>query len=138
MQISLKDEVAVVTGGSRGIGAATVQVFVEAGAKVVFNYHRAFRAAKEVIGNCKGLEGQAMAERADVSRMVDARRLVDVALHRFGKLDILVANAGIWNDNPLPIERMTEKQWDEMLAINLKCHRGSPQCKRRERFVAVS
>ena len=120
MQISLKDEVAVVTGGSRGIGAATVKVFVEAGAKVVFSYRRANRAAKEVIETCRGLEGQAMAERADVSRMADAKRLVDAAVHRFGKLDILVANAGIWNYDPLPIEKMTEKQWDEMMAINLK------------------
>src|SRR5208337_3060088 len=120
MHITLKDEVAVVTGGSRGIGAATVKVFVEAGAKVLFNYHQANRAAKQVIKSCKGLEGEATAERAVVSRMADARRLVDAAVHRFGKLDILVANAGIWNYNPLPIEKMTEKQWDEMMAINLK------------------
>ena len=113
MHITLKDEVAVVTGGSRGIGAATVKVFVAAGAKVIFNYHRANRAAKEVIEACKGLEGQAIAERADVSSMADARRLVEAAVNRFGKLDILVANAGIWNYNPLPIQKVAEKQWDE-------------------------
>ncbi len=59
------------------------------------HYHRANRAAKEVIESCKGLEGQAIAERADVSSMADARRLVEVAVNRFGKLDIFVANAGI-------------------------------------------
>jgi len=64
MHISLKDEVAVVTGGSRGIGAATVRLFVAAGAKVVFNYHRAYPSAKKVIQSCKDLEGQAIAERA--------------------------------------------------------------------------
>jgi len=100
MHITLKDEVAVVTGGSRGIGAATVKVFVAAGAKVVFNYHRANRAAKEVIESCKGLEGQAIAERADVSSMADARRLVEAAVDRFGKLDILVANAGTRKQYP--------------------------------------
>ena len=100
MHITLKDEVAVVTGGSRGIGAATVKVFVAAGAKVVFNYRRANRAAKEVIQSCKGLEGQAIAERADVSSMADARRLVEAAVSRFGKLDILVANAGIRKQYP--------------------------------------
>jgi 3-oxoacyl-[acyl-carrier protein] reductase len=120
MQISLKGDVAVVTGGSRGIGAATVRVFVDTGAKVVFNYRRASRAAKDVIESCKGMEGRAFAQQADVSSMAGARRLVDAAVRRFGKLDILVANAGIWNTNPLPIEKMTEKQWDEMIAINLK------------------
>jgi 3-oxoacyl-[acyl-carrier protein] reductase len=120
MQISLKDEVAVVTGGSRGIGAATVRTFVAAGARVVFSYHRSYSSAKNVIKSCQGLEGQAIAERADVSRLGDARRLIEVAARHFGKLDILVANAGIWNSSPLPIEQMNEKEWDEMMAINLK------------------
>ncbi len=66
MDITLKDEVAVVSGGSRGIGAATVKVFVATGAKVIFNYRRANRAAGQVIENCKGLEGEAVAVRADV------------------------------------------------------------------------
>ena len=145
MHITLKDEVAVVTGGSRGIGAATVKVLVAAGAKVVFNYHRGNRAAKEVIESCKGLDGQAFAERADVSSMADARRLVDAAVCRFGKLDILVANAGIWNYNPLPIEEVTEKQWDEMMAVNLKgvyslVHHVVPQMirQKRGRIIVVS
>jgi 3-oxoacyl-[acyl-carrier protein] reductase len=145
MHITLKDEVAVITGGSRGIGAATVKVFVAAGAKVIFNYHRANRAAKEVIETCKGLEGQAIAERADVSNMADARRLVEAAVNRFGKLDILVANAGIWNYNPLPIQKVTEKQWDEMMAINLKgvyslVHHAVPQMirQKRGRIIVVS
>ena len=145
MQISLRDEVALVTGGSRGIGAATVKVFVEAGAKVLFNYHQANRAAKQVIKSCKGLEGEATAERAVVSRMADARRLIDAAVHRFGKLDILVANAGIWNYNPLPIEKMTEKQWDEMMDINLKgvyslIHHAAPYMirQKRGRIIVVS
>jgi 3-oxoacyl-[acyl-carrier protein] reductase len=120
MHVALNDQVAVVTGGSRGIGAATVKVFVEAGARVVFNYHRANRAARQVIERCKGLAGQAVAVRADVSSMADAKRLVEAAVHRFGKVDILVANAGIWNYQPLPIEKVTEKQWDEMMAVNLK------------------
>jgi 3-oxoacyl-[acyl-carrier protein] reductase len=145
MHIALKDEVAVVTGGSRGIGAATVKVFVAAGAKVVFNFHRANRAAKQLIESCKGLEGQAIAERADVSRIADARRLVESAVNRFGKLDILVVNAGIWNYKPLPIQKMGEKQWDEMMAINLKgayslVHQAVPQMirQKRGRIIMVS
>jgi 3-oxoacyl-[acyl-carrier protein] reductase len=145
MRITLKDEVAMVTGGSRGIGAATVKVFVAAGAKVIFNYQRANRAAQQVIESCEGLEGQAFAVRADVSSMADARRLVEGAVNRFGKLDILVANAGIWNYNPLPIEQMREKQWDEMMAVNLKgvyalVHYVVPQMIRRKRgrIIVVS
>jgi len=145
MDITLKDEVALVTGGSRGIGAATVKVFVAAGAKVVFNYHRANRAAQEVIETCKGLEGQAVAERADVSSMADARRLVEATVNRFGKLDILVANAGIWNYKPLPIQKMSEKQWDEMMTVNLKgayslVHYVVPQMirQKRGRIIVVS
>jgi 3-oxoacyl-[acyl-carrier protein] reductase len=120
MQISLKDEVALVSGGSRGIGAATVKLFVAAGAKVVFNYRRDNRAAQQVIESCRGLEGEAVAVRADVSIMGDAGRLVEEAVCRFGKLDTLVANAGIWNYKPLPIQKVKEKQWDEMMAVNLK------------------
>jgi 3-oxoacyl-[acyl-carrier protein] reductase len=120
MHISLKDEVVLVTGGSRGIGAATVRAFVAAGAKVVFNYRQDNRAAKRVIESCRDLEGEATAVRADVASMAGARRLVAAALSRFERVDTLVANAGIWNYEPAPIEKMTEQQWDEMIAVNLK------------------
>jgi 3-oxoacyl-[acyl-carrier protein] reductase len=145
MNISLQNEVALVTGGSRGIGAATVKAFVEAGAKVVFSYRRASRAAREVIERCKGFEGQAVSLRADVAKTADARRLVDAAVSRFGRLDILVANAGIWNYKPMPIERMTEKDWDEMITVNLKgvyslVHYAVPRMIRQKggRIVVVS
>ncbi len=145
MHITLKDEVAVVSGGSRGIGAATVRTFAEAGARVVFSYRRANRAAAQVIESCKGLEGEAVATRADVSRVTEARSLIEGTVRRFGKLDILVANAGIWNYKPLPIERMTEKQWDEMMAVNLKgvyslVHYAVPRMMRQKsgRIIVVS
>jgi 3-oxoacyl-[acyl-carrier protein] reductase len=119
MNISLANQVAVVTGGSRGIGAATVKLFAEAGAKVVFSYLRAARQAREVVESCGGSD-HAIAVRANVAKMADAKRLIATALQRFNKLDILVANAGIWNYRPLPIEKMPEREWDEMMAINLK------------------
>jgi 3-oxoacyl-[acyl-carrier protein] reductase len=119
MNISLTDQVAVITGGSRGIGAATVRLFAEAGARVVFSYRRAAREAQDMVKACGGT-GNVVTVRADVAKMVDAKRLIATAIRRFGKLDILVANAGIWNYSPLPIEEMTEKEWDEMIAINLK------------------
>jgi 3-oxoacyl-[acyl-carrier protein] reductase len=119
MNISLDNQVALVTGGSRGIGAATVKLFVEAGARVVFSYRRAAREAQDLAKACGG-SARAVAVRADVAKMADARRLVATAIRHYGRLDILVANAGIWNYAPLPIEKMTEKEWDEMVAVNLK------------------
>ena len=145
MQINLEKQVAVVTGGSRGIGAATVKLFAAAGAKVVFNYRQAAKAAREVVCSCGRHAPNVVALRADVSRMADAKRLVGEAVRRFGRLDVLVANAGIWNAEPAPIERMTERQWDEMMAINLKgvyavIHYVVPTMLRRKsgRIIVVS
>ncbi len=120
MQINLENQVAVITGGSRGIGRATVKLFAEAGARVVFSYRKAARAAQEVVRSCGSADGSVLARRADASKMADAKKLIDAALRRFGRLDILVANAGIWNAAPAPIEKMTERQWEEMMAVNLK------------------
>jgi len=133
MQITLDNQVAVVTGGSRGIGAATVKLFAQAGAKVVFSYRKATRAAREVVGSC-GM-GNAAALRADMSSMKDAKKLIEAAVLQFGRLDILVANAGIWNADDLSIDRMSEKEWDKMMAVNLKgvysvIHYAVPHMKR--------
>ena len=119
MNIILDNQVALVTGGSRGIGEATVKLFAEAGARVVFSYLRAEREAQDMVRAC-GARGRVVAVRANVAKMVDAKSLVATAIRHFGRLDILVANAGIWNYAPLPIEKMTEREWDEMLAVNLK------------------
>jgi 3-oxoacyl-[acyl-carrier protein] reductase len=120
MKISLENQVAVVTGGSRGIGAATVKLFAGAGCNVVFSYLRASKAAQKVADACGNSPGAFVAVRADVSRMADARKLIDRAIHRFGRLDILVANAGIWNAGPERIDEITEPEWDKMVAVNLK------------------
>lgn len=120
METNLKEQVAVITGGSRGIGAATVKLFANAGARVVFNFRRAAKQAQEVVRGCAAEEGRVIAQCADVSKTADARKLIEAAVRRFGRVDILVASAGIWNYEPAPIQKMTEKQWDEMIAINLK------------------
>jgi 3-oxoacyl-[acyl-carrier protein] reductase len=144
MNISLLNQVALITGGSRGIGAATVKLFAQAGAKVVFSYRRATCEAREVVKACDGSE-QVLAVRANVAQMADARRLVRTVVQRFGRLDVLVANAGIWNYKPLPLEKMTEKDWDEMVAVNLKgvytvIHHALPQMIRQQRgrIIVVS
>jgi len=118
--ISLDGKVAVVTGGSRGIGAAAVKMFARAGARVVFSYHRRRDAALAVAAEVRELGGEAAAVRADLRRLADARRLIETAVRRLGRVDILVANAGIWNQEDIPIEKMSERDWDDMMATNLK------------------
>jgi len=120
MKISLENQVAVVTGGSRGIGAATVKLFAQAGCNVVFSYLRARKAAQELEKLCSKTPGSATPVRADVSKPADAKKLVDSAIRRFGRLDILVANAGIWNAEPQRIDAITERDWDQMVDVNLK------------------
>jgi 3-oxoacyl-[acyl-carrier protein] reductase len=135
MTFTLEGQVAVVTGGSRGIGAATVKLLAKAGTKVVFSYRKAAQAAREVVRNCETRAGSIRPVRADVSKMEDSRKLIEFAILEYGRLDILVANAGIWNADDLPIDKMTEKEWDETMAINLKgvysvIHYAVPHMKR--------
>jgi 3-oxoacyl-[acyl-carrier protein] reductase len=145
LEIRLDNQVAIVTGGSRGIGAATVRLFAESGSSVVFAYRSNAAAAKDVVRGCPGGEKRVVAVRADVSRMRDASKLIETAASRFGRIDTLVANAGIWPAEPLPIERMSEREWDEMIAINLKgvytvTHHVVPHMMERKsgRIIVVS
>jgi 3-oxoacyl-[acyl-carrier protein] reductase len=120
LDIRLDNQVAVITGGSRGIGAATAKIFADCGSNVVLAYRSNSEAAAAVMRSCPGGDERVIARRADVSKMRDARKLIESAMKRFGRIDVLVANAGIWPADPLPIERMSEREWDEMIAINLK------------------
>ncbi|MGA8182340.1 MAG: SDR family oxidoreductase [Terriglobia bacterium] len=145
MKISFENQVAVVTGGSRGIGAATVRLFAEAGCNVVFSYFQAARAAQQVVATCRNLPGAVVAVRADVAKMADTRKLIDKAIQDFGRLDILVANAGIWNAGPERIDEITESEWDKMVAVNLKgvytvIRSAAPHMisQNRGRIIAVS
>jgi len=118
--ISLAGKAALITGGSRGIGAATVKLFAQAGADVVFSYRVSHDAAAQLEQEARKQGTRVEAVKADLNRMADAERLVQQCIERLGRLDILVANAGIWNLEDLPIEAMSEQQWDEMLRVNLK------------------
>jgi 3-oxoacyl-[acyl-carrier protein] reductase len=118
--ISLAGKAALITGGSRGIGAAAVKLFAQAGADVIFNYVKAKDAAFQVQQEASKHGTRVEAFKADVSRHADNKKLVDQCIARLGRLDILVANAGVWNLEDLPIEKMSEKQWDDMIRINLK------------------
>lgn len=115
--LSLEDRVAVVTGGSRGIGAAIVRLFAKAGAKVVFNFQRAQAEAEALVREC-GAE-RSMAVQADLSYADSAVPLLNAALEHFGKVDIIVGNHGVWPPNDAPIDQMEDRQWRSTLAINL-------------------
>jgi 3-oxoacyl-[acyl-carrier protein] reductase len=120
MMISLAGKAALITGGSRGIGAAAVKLFAQAGADVIFNYNKAKDAALQLQTEAGKHGTRVEAFKADVGRHIDNKRLVDQCIARLGRLDILVINAGVWNVEDLPVEKMTEKQWDDMIRVNLK------------------
>jgi 3-oxoacyl-[acyl-carrier protein] reductase len=117
MNLSLSSKVALVTGGSRGIGAATVQLFTAAGARVVFNYQSAKEQADALVRKC-GLEN-CRAVQCDLSSAQAAGELVSAATAEFGRLDILVANHGIWPAEDVPVDQMSEEQWYRTIAVNL-------------------
>jgi len=117
VSLSVQDKVAVITGGSRGIGAACVRMFVQAGAKVVFNYQRAKDAADKLVAEC-GPE-HCHAVQADLNGTGDEKKLTDETIRRYGRVDILVANHGIWPPNDAPIDEMLEEQWHKTIAVNL-------------------
>ena len=114
----LEGKVAVVTGGSRGIGRAIVEDLAANGAKVVVNYHSNADAAQEVVAGIVANGGTAVAIQADVSNFNAAQELIKSAISTYGQLDILVNNAGTTRDTLLMM--MKEEQWDVVLATNLK------------------
>ena len=114
----LKNRVALVTGGSRGIGAAIAVALARAGADVAVNYRERAEAAQEVCATITELGRKAVAVRADVSVAADVRRMVAEVESQLGSVEILVNNAGI--ARPQKLEEITEADWDEILTVNLK------------------
>ncbi len=115
---TLQDRVAVVTGGSRGIGRAIALELARRGARVVVNYQRNAAAAAEVVGAIESAGGYAVALPADVGDAAQAAGLIQETLARWGRVDILVNNAGTTRDQLLLM--MSEEEWDEVLRTNLK------------------
>jgi 3-oxoacyl-[acyl-carrier protein] reductase len=118
ISLSLQERVAVVTGGSRGIGAAIVRMFVTAGARVVFSYQHAENEAQRLEQECGGAS-RCVGLKADLVTSESARPLITEAVSRFGKVDILVGNHGVWPPHDAPIDAMTAEQWRSTLAINV-------------------
>lgn len=118
VSLVLDGKVALITGGSRGIGAETVRLFVEAGARVVFSYRQAREQAHALMKACGG-PGRCVAVEQELSTPAEGRALVGAAVKAFGRLDALVVNHGIWPAEDVPIELMSEEQWRQTLGVNL-------------------
>ncbi|HEX4004830.1 MAG TPA: SDR family oxidoreductase [Acidobacteriaceae bacterium] len=118
VSLSLENKVALITGGSRGIGAAAVRLFRQAGATVAFNYRSAQAAAEALAADCGG-PAHCAAFAQDLASPEDGRTLVRRTVETFGRLDILVVNHGVWPPEDAPIATLPESQWRSTLAINL-------------------
>lgn len=114
----LQDKVALVTGGSRGIGEAIVRKFAEQGANVAFTYVSSSERAEGIVKELEAMGVKAAAYKSDAGSFEQSEALVKEVLETFGTIDILVNNAGISRDNLML--RVTEEQWDEVMGANLK------------------
>ncbi len=114
----LSGQTALITGASRGIGRAIALTLAAAGANVAINYNQSSAAAQQLVEEISNQGGTAQAWQADVSDYNQAAKLVEAVTENWGRLDILINNAGITRDGLLM--RMSEEDWDQVLAVNLK------------------
>ncbi len=139
MSTSLEGRVAVVTGGSRGIGRAISLELAARGAQVVVNYHSSAKGAEEVVAEIEKNGGKAVAVQADVADMKQSAELIKAAVDNFGGIDILVNNAGITRDNLIMM--MSEEEFDQVQATNLKgtfnCAKAAVRLMMRKRYGRV-
>src|SRR5215208_3208814 len=137
--LSLENRVALVTGGSRGIGRAVALELAARGAAVVVNYHKSPEAADDVVRKIQEAGGKAAAFQADVSDMKQAEALVKFAVQTFGDLSILVNNAGITKDTLIMM--MSESDWDAVISTNLKstfnCSKAAVKHMLRKRYGRI-
>jgi 3-oxoacyl-[acyl-carrier protein] reductase len=118
--LSLAGRTALITGGSRGIGAATVRLFRQAGARVAFSYQSATDAALALAAECSGATPEACIPiRHSLNTVEDGQSLIAAAITALGRLDCLIVNHGVWPSHDAPIASMSNSQWRSTLAINL-------------------
>jgi 3-oxoacyl-[acyl-carrier protein] reductase len=137
--LSLEGRVAIVTGGSRGIGRAISLELARRGAAILVNYRNSLQGAEEVVGQIQSEGGQAHPYQADVSDFKEAQSLIKAAIDTFNGLDILVNNAGITRDTLIMM--MSEADWDNVLTTNLKstfnCSKAAVRHMMRKRFGRI-
>jgi 3-oxoacyl-[acyl-carrier protein] reductase len=142
--LSLAGRVALITGGSRGIGRAVSERLAEAGARIVISYKSDEATATEAAAAiARQYRSEALAVRSDVCDVSAAEHLINTTIEKFGRLDILVCNAGIWEG--AAVEEITEELWDRVIDVNLKgtwtvCRAAVPILKRQGsgRIVIIS
>lgn len=118
IDLGLHDRVVLISGGTRGLGRALALNFAGAGTNVAFTYRKRREAAAEVISEVEGKGVEALSIMSDVSKLSEASETVERVFAKFGRIDFLVCNAGIWEG--AEIESMSEMLWDETLRVNLK------------------
>jgi pteridine reductase len=116
--MDLHGSVALVTGGAHRLGRAIALALGQAGANVVVHYNRSAEQAQVVLQDLEALGVQSAAVAGDLSRIAEVERVVDTAVARWGRLDVLVNNAGIWGSTP--IGTVTEERWSELIDTNLR------------------
>lgn len=141
--LKLRGRVALISGGSRGIGRAVAKRLAEFGVDLAINYRSDKKAAAEVVAEAEAQGVRAFAVEADVSEVWQAKRLVADTIRRFLRLDFLICNAGIWEG--APVEEISETMWDKTMLVNLRgtwtlCQAAVPGMKQHRfgRIVIVS
>lgn len=135
----LDNKIALVTGASRGIGKAIAIALAKSGATVVINYAGNINAAKEVESEINAINGKAIIFQADVSNVDAVENMIKAVVEQFGRIDILINNAGITRDNLLM--RMKESDWDEVMNTNLKgvynCTKSISRIMMKQRYGKI-
>ena len=126
-------QTALITGASSGVGAATALKLAQLGINVVVNYNSSLSGAQAVVKNITDLGAQAITVQGDVSQEKDCRRIVEKTIERFGRLDILINNAGTTTFVPHhDLEGLTEDIWHQTLGVNLM---GAFSCAARPYLI---
>ena len=116
--LDLKDKTVLVTGSSRGIGRAIVLASARSGADIVITYNKQADSAESVAAEIRGMGRRALSLQVDVSSRVSVQKMINRALETFGRIDVLINNAGILQQKPFL--EITDDDWDRMMDINLK------------------
>ena len=140
--IDLQGQTALVTGGSTGIGRATVRTLASAGCDVAVHFHRSEAEAAAAVGEVSALGHRAVAVQGDFSRADEVRTAVQEAVDFLGGIDILVNNAGSLIDR-VPLESIADAHWEAVIALNLSsvfyaCQAALPHLRPRARIVNVT
>lgn len=141
--LSLNGKRAVVTGASRGIGAATARLLAQSGANVMVAYYNQSTAADKVVSECTAMGVKAFPHKADLSTQAGNESLFDAAHEKLGGVDIYVGNSGIWPSIPVPVGQLDNDRWRSTMALNLDgiffgCREAARQLSPGGRIVIVS